>query len=105
MIKDKNLLRSDLIIYGEILSLSKKHGYCYANNKHFINENEISKSSLIRSLNRLSENGYIYLKYQFNGTNSKKRIIYLNNDVVPCMIPSSFNGDTNGSVNNDTYNI
>lgn len=80
MIKDKKLLSSDLIIYGEILSLSKQRGYCFANNNYFMKENKISKSSVIRSLNRLKENGYINLKYQCNETNLRNRIIYLTAD-------------------------
>lgn len=105
MIKDKNLLRNDLIIYGEILSLSKQKGYCYANSNYFMKENKISRSSLIRSLNRLKNNGYINCEYQCNETNSKKRIIYLSDEVVSYMTQGCFNNDTVGSVTDDTYNI
>ena len=85
MIKDKRLLSSDLIIYGEILSLSKQRGYCFANNNYFMKENKISKSSVIRSLNRLRENGYINLKYQCNEAKMRNRIIYLITDEVSYM--------------------
>lgn len=78
LVNDNNLIPLDLIIYGEIVSLSKDKGYCYANNNYFIKENRISKSVLMRSFNRLKENGYIKMKYQCNETNSKKRTVYIN---------------------------
>ena len=77
LISDSNLKPIDLIIYGQILSLTKQTGYCYANNKYFMNQNRISKSVVNRSLCRLKENGYIKMKYQCTETNSKKRTIYL----------------------------
>lgn len=77
LICDSNLKPIDLIIYGQILSLTNQTGYCYANNKYFMNQNRISRSAVNRSLCRLKANGYIQMNYQCNETNSRKRTIYL----------------------------
>ncbi|MEG0908987.1 MAG: helix-turn-helix domain-containing protein [Bacilli bacterium] len=82
LISDSNLNPIDLIIYGQILSLTNQTGYCYANNKYFMKQNRLSMSAITRSLSRLKKNGYIQMNYQCNETNSKKRTIYLIEGIV-----------------------
>lgn len=79
---DSKIHHLDKLIYGEIISLSNKKGYCYANNKYFMEENKITKQVLLRSLKRLEEQEYIKIIYTLNKSNSDKRTIYLTNKVV-----------------------
>lgn len=79
---DSKIYHLDKLIYGEIISLSNKKGYCYANNKYFMEENKITKQVLLRSLKRLEEQEYIKIIYTLNKSNSDKRTIYLTNKVV-----------------------
>lgn len=84
---DSNLHHLDKLIYGEIISLSNKKGYCYANNKYFMEENKISKQILLRSLKRLEEQKYIKIIYKLNKSNSEKRSIFLTDKVILKIIP------------------
>ena len=79
---DNNLHTIDKVIYGEIISLSNKKGYCYANNQYFMKENKISKNLIIQSLKRLEQNKYIEIIYNLSLKNSDRRTIYLKNKVV-----------------------
>ena len=87
VIVDSNLHYLDKILYGEIISLSNKKGYCYANNKYFMEENKITKQVLLRGLKRLEENKYIEIIYALNKSNADKRTIYLTDKVVLKIVP------------------
>ncbi len=56
---DTNLSSSAKILYAEILALSQEHGFCYANNKYFIDLFGKSKSTINNWLLELEKNNYI----------------------------------------------
>lgn len=68
---DTRLKLSSRVLYSEILAMSRKHGYCYAANEHFVDMLGISLNTVSRSIKELEEHGYIVVK----DANSKKRTI------------------------------
>lgn len=56
---DKELKDKAKLLYGEIVALSDKHGYCYASNKYFANLYEVSTTTISTLIKNLVEKGYI----------------------------------------------
>lgn len=77
--KDNRICANAKMLYGSILSLSKKNGYCYATNKFLAEQHNATKRSVIRWIKSLEENGYIKTQLILN-ENTKdvsKREIYI----------------------------
>lgn len=56
---DKGLKDKAKLLYGEIVALSNKDGYCYASNKYFADLYEVSITTISLLIKELSEKGYI----------------------------------------------
>lgn len=56
---DTTLAPLDKILYGEIRTLSKKSGYCFATNNYFAKKYNVSIDTIKRSLKRLKDNTHI----------------------------------------------
>ncbi|BDD07450.1 helix-turn-helix domain-containing protein [Aureibacter tunicatorum] len=72
--KSEKLTATAKLIYGDILLLSRKKGYCYATNSHFANQYHISAHSVSRLINALQANGFI--KSSVNKSEGNKRKIF-----------------------------
>lgn len=59
---DKQLKDKAKLLYGEIVALSNKDGYCYASNKYFAKLYETSEQTIINMINNLIKRGYINRK-------------------------------------------
>jgi len=81
---DKRLSWIEKLIFGEIRSLCSKYSYCWANNTYFSNIYEISKRTVINSINRLEELGLV--RKDINNKN-KRTICVLLQDVTDNKIP------------------
>lgn len=64
---DKELNNGAKLLYGLILSLSQKDGYCYADNEYLSDTLNISKRMVGYHLQALTEKHYIYIKQHKNG--------------------------------------
>lgn len=56
---DKELKDKAKLLYGEIVALSNKDGYCYASNKYFANLYDVSEQTIINMINNLEKKKYI----------------------------------------------
>ena len=56
---DKGLKDKAKLLYGEIVALSNKDGYCYASNKYFADLYEVSITTISLLIKELSEKGDI----------------------------------------------
>jgi len=57
---NENLSPAAKLFYGEISCLTNKEGYCYASNQYFQNLYKVNESSILRWINQLIKEGYIY---------------------------------------------
>lgn len=57
------------------MSLSKKEGYCWAKNKHFMDMFSVTKQTVSKSISSLSKNNYIKLEYIERNINVSERKI------------------------------
>lgn len=60
---DNRLKPSAKLMYGEILALSEKSGYCFATNKYFADLYDVSQTSISLWIRDLIEFGYIEADY------------------------------------------
>lgn len=60
--KSKEISSTSKLIYGDILSLSAKHGYCYANNEYFAKIYNISTRAVSKIIGQLLEFSIIDIK-------------------------------------------
>ena len=83
-----DLLDGAKLLYGEILALSKKTGFCYANNKHFIKAVGSSKSTIKRYLEALEDLNLISRKVIRNdkGAVTERRIYLIPRGDTPGLI-------------------
>ena len=72
---DGRLKPIERLLYGTIAMLSKKSGYCYANNGYFAELYKCTKIAISKYIKNLSFYGYITIV----NANSYKRQIYLSN--------------------------
>ena len=61
------------ILYGEIICLSNKEGYCFANNSYFAKLYNCTNRTIQNALSKLQKNGYIKIMLE----NNYKRKIFL----------------------------
>ena len=74
---DENLSSSEKLIFSEITALINKNGYCWASNDYFAELFNVSKKTISKWINKLSDRGYIKTKLEYEkGTkNITKRVI------------------------------
>lgn len=94
---NKNLKFSERIIYGTILSFSKKWGYCTATNAQLADIYGVSKTSISTWLMELKEAGVINVEYIYKNHKVIERRIY------PLVIVTK--KDTNVSTNSQSQKV
>lgn len=65
------------ILYGEIVVLSHKDGYCFATNKYLGQINKVNSRTVGRLIKLLEENNYIKIIIHKNNPNSLRRQIFI----------------------------
>lgn len=70
---DKDLSPNAKLLYGEITSLCNEKGYCWANNRYFMELYNISDRQIRNLLKQLSDGKYINIEL----TNNTNRKIYI----------------------------
>jgi len=78
IINNYQLSNGSKLLFGYILSLTKKDGFCYASNKHLSENLGVSTRTISKFLKELYEENLIDFKY----TISKKRNIYLRSNFL-----------------------
>lgn len=79
---DSRLPPMSRLLYGLIVSLSMKEGFCWASNRFFAERFHVKPETISRAIKALSEAGYIRLEFTGNG-NENRRIYTLDNFVIP----------------------
>lgn len=74
---DDRLSSSEKLMYGEILALSRKHGFCFASNQYFSDKYNVSKVTVSNWVQELIEYGYVKADYSKDETNKTYRKIYV----------------------------
>lgn len=101
---DKNLLPEAKLLYGDILGLSGRTGYCWAKSNYFEEVSGLSRRQLFRALDQLDDSGYIKRE---GGGHSRKIFPVLT--VTPMAQDSDVEGtddsDANGTDTNTSFTI
>lgn len=71
VVDDETMPDGVALLFGLIVGLADKHGYCYAPNEFLANERRVSLSTIKRWLTLLRKNKYITVEI---GRNSSRRI-------------------------------
>lgn len=71
---DERLTYLERLLYGTITLLTKKDGYCYANNDYLANLYKCSESTITRHIGQLKKYGYLTVEIKDN----YQRKIYVN---------------------------
>ena len=68
------------VLYSEVSALANKEGYCYANNAYFENLYNVSKSTIIQTINQLIDKEYLIKKiiYAEDTKQVLERRLYIN---------------------------
>ena len=74
---DKKLRPNEKLLYGEILALSHKEGYCYATNKYLADLYDVTEVSVSNWIGNLVAAGYIKVEYERSGSFVDKRKIFV----------------------------
>lgn len=74
---DKQLRPNEKLLYGEILALSHKEGYCYATNKYLADLYDVTEISISNWIGNLVAAGYIKVDYDRVGAFVNQRRIYV----------------------------
>ena len=74
LILDRNICVGNKLLYGIIMLLSHKEGYCYADNKYLGNYLGVGPRRISSLLKELSDNNYITMEYK----HKFQRKIYIN---------------------------
>ena len=72
---DNDLRANEKLLYGEITSLAKKTGECWASNKYFSELYGVKPNAIATWIRHLKNKGYIAVGYTYNGKVIDKRII------------------------------
>lgn len=72
---DNELSSSEKLFYGEITALSSKEGECWASNSYFSNLYGVRPNTISNWVTKLKDKGYISVRYEMNGKETKRRII------------------------------
>lgn len=78
---DKNLTDGEKLLYGEITTLTDKHGFCWATNRYFAELYNMRVETISRRISKLNKLGYITIEilYKKNTKEIDKRIIKIVN--------------------------
>lgn len=78
---DNRLKPNEKILYSEILLLSKRNGYCSAQNSYFAELYSVSTGAISKWINGLKKSGYInvIINFKEDGKTFDERRIYINN--------------------------
>ena len=71
-VRYSNLKPNAKLLYGEIIALSGKLGYCYASNNYFAELYGVSKNTVSRWISDLNKLGFINIEVE---RNEKKQVI------------------------------
>lgn len=87
--KDSSVSAYAKMLYGTILCLSNKKGYCWASNTTLGKELGMSPSTVKRKIRELEEKGLVHSKHKNKGTGGQFRHIYLgpSRDSEECDFP------------------
>ena len=72
---DNELRANEKLLYGEITSLTKKTGECWASNKYFSELYGVKENAVATWIRHLKEREYISVSYEYIGKEIQKRII------------------------------
>lgn len=76
IILDRNICVGNKLLYGIIMLLSHKEGYCYADNKYLGNYLGVGPRRISSLLKELADNNYIIMEYK----HKFQRKIYINEE-------------------------
>lgn len=79
---DKNVPPMARLLYGVIVSLSSKDGFCWARNSFFAEKFGVQPETISRAIKVLEKAKYIRLEFEGDG-NEIRRIYTLDNFVIP----------------------
>lgn len=104
---DDKLRDKAKLLYGEIVALSNKDGYCYASNKYFADLYKVSKMTISSLIKELEENSYIEteIKYKEGSKEIDKRYIkiliypYIKKIIYPIKENLKENNINNNNIN------
>ena len=65
-----------------LLSLTKKTGFCFANNSYLSELNNVTPKTISNSITNLKKNNYIRVEYHKEEINKYKRKIFMTDKVV-----------------------
>lgn len=69
---DKNLSLLEKLLYAEIIALTNKEGYCWANNQYFANLFDKNDKYISSKINHLAKLGYLKINVDRANGNSRK---------------------------------
>lgn len=85
ILRDNRLTSLEKLLLIQIISLCKQKGYCWATNKYFAELNNVSRTTISKSVNNIAASNYINLEYEKQNLNNSKRKIkltpVLNNEI------------------------
>lgn len=84
---DKDLRPNEKLMYGELVCLANKYGYCTASNTYFANLYEVTQSAVSKWINNLAKKGYITIDYVMKGKEYVERRIA----IVSCEVVKKHN--------------
>ena len=77
LVEMPNLSPRAKLLYGYIVSLSQKNGYCYATNAFFISKLKVSERTVTRTLTELRKAKLISSTWGTRKNGSRGRLIFL----------------------------
>ena len=86
IILDRNICVSNKLLYGIIMLLSHKEGYCYADNKYLGNYLGVGPRRISSLLKELADNNYNIMEYK----HKFQRKIYINEEKFTSDLPEDF---------------
>ncbi len=106
---DKELPDKAKLLYGEIIALSDKEGYCWATNNYFANLYGVSKMTISRLIKQLANKKYIEVEIKYKKDSKEIEGRYIKICIYPyiqkCIYPIYKNvKDNNTSINNTSIN-
>lgn len=100
---DSALTLQDKLLYGQILSLTKKSGFCFANNSYLSELNNVTPKTISNSIANLKKNNYIRVEYHKEETNKYKRKIFMTDKVVWKINSGGIEKNVNTSMEDNYY--
>ena len=100
---DSALTLQDKLLYGQILSLTKKTGFCFANNFYLSELNNVTPKTISNSIANLKKNNYIRVEYHKEEINKYKRKIFMTDKVVWKINSGGIEKNVNTSMEDNYY--